>query len=74
MPYLEKSIKAGYFDYEHLKNNTDFDNICNKKKIKALEEPLKKYDLQFLKRLKNKILKIIERFQNSLINLKKIKN
>jgi hypothetical protein len=47
--YLEKSIKAGYFDYEHIKNDADLDNIRNKRKFKALVEPLKKYHLTILK-------------------------
>jgi len=48
--YLEKSIKAGYLDYEHLKNDTDLDNIRNNRKFKVLIEPLKKYYLSILKK------------------------
>lgn len=50
--YLEESIKAGYFDYVNIKNDTDFDNIRNKIQFKTLVEPLKKYHLTILKEAK----------------------
>lgn len=49
LSYLEQSIKAGYINYEHIKNDTDLDNIRNNKKFKVLVEPLKKYHLTILK-------------------------
>ena len=49
LSYLDKSIKAGYFDYTHIKNDADFDNIRNEIKFKLLVEPLKTYHLTILK-------------------------
>jgi hypothetical protein len=39
--YLDKSIKAGYFDYGHMKQDKDLDNIRNEKEYIALVEPLR---------------------------------
>ena len=41
LDYLEKSIKAGYVDYAHMKEDTDLDNIRNEEKFKALMQPLR---------------------------------
>ena len=39
--YLDKSIKAGYWDYEHLKTDKDLDNIRFEEQYKKLVQPLR---------------------------------
>lgn len=41
LEYLDKSIKAGYTDYSHIKTDSDLDIIRNEKKYKQLIQPLR---------------------------------
>jgi hypothetical protein len=50
LTYLKKAIKEGFIDYEHLKNDSDLDNIRNLKTFKSLTEPLKTHYLSILKK------------------------
>jgi len=38
LDYLEKSIKAGYYNYAHLREDTDLDNIRNETRFKTLAQ------------------------------------
>ncbi|TXD64460.1 transglutaminase domain-containing protein [Polaribacter glomeratus] len=50
LKYLKKAIHEGFIDYEHLKNDTDLDNIRNYAEFKILVNPLKTYYLSILKK------------------------
>ena len=41
LAYLEKSIKAGYYDYMHLLEDKDLENIRNEKNFKTVIAPLR---------------------------------
>ena len=41
---LDKAIALGYKDYANMKNDSDFDFICNDKKFKSLLKQLEQYD------------------------------
>lgn len=41
LEYLEKAIQAGYYNYPHIQEDTDLDNIRNEQKFKSLTEPLR---------------------------------
>jgi len=42
LDYLERSIKAGYYNYAHLQEDTDLDGIRKDKRFITLIEPLRK--------------------------------
>jgi hypothetical protein len=48
---LDKAIALGYKDYANMKNDSDFDFICNEKRFKSLLKQLEQYDHLFI--LKN---------------------
>ena len=41
---LDKAIALGYKDYANMKNDSDFDFICNEKRFKSLLKQLEQYD------------------------------
>ena len=41
---LDKAIALGYTDYANMKNDSDFDFICNEKRFKSLLKQLEQYD------------------------------
>jgi hypothetical protein len=41
LEYLEKAIKAGYYNYPHMQEDADLDNIRNEQKFKDLVNPLR---------------------------------